>query len=195
MATYQINGTSAVTATSTRNNRGVIRHGGTITGTKFVSDALGEPLYGGGVYDTSSLNPSLRLAMKLFSSGNFARMVAEEWVIKRVTTKLAGATGHSRLLSGAADFPGFREPIHKIHTVSSELTATAIRQGKYDIYSGNFDSGYPVSDTTDHFYNIAGTKTASNDDAATPSRSTPGELVYRTGKPDPVQADYEAKTG
>ncbi len=33
------------------------------------------------------------------------------------------------------------------------------------------------------------------DEAATPSRSVPGEFAYKLGQPAPVQADYAAKTG
>lgn len=193
MATFQINGTSAVTATSTRNNRGVIRHAGNIGDTAFVNDALGEVMTGGGVNDTSSANPSVRLAMKLMSTGNFAKMLAEKWVMKRVTTELAGQA-RTRLLSGAAEFYT-RRPIHKIHTVSTVKTASALRANKWNEVTGRWDSGEPPVVASDHFANNAGTLTATNDDAATPSRSSPGELVYRTGKPDVEYDDYEAKTG
>jgi hypothetical protein len=194
MATYQIDGSTAVTGTSTRNNRGVIRYAGAIAGTKFVADTLGEPLYGGGVNDSTSAAPSARVAVKLFSAGNFAKMLAEKYIIRRVTTEMAGSTGRTKLLSGGSDM-GFRRSIHKIHTVSTVKTASAIRANKFNRYTGDWDTGEPPVVSSDHFANIAGTITATNDDAATPSRTTPGELVYRTGKPDPVQADYEEKTG
>lgn len=39
------------------------------------------------------------------------------------------------------------------------------------------------------------TETVSSDEAASPTRSVPGELVYRTGSKIPVQDNYKSKTG
>lgn len=175
MATKQADGTSAVTTTSTRNNRGVIRHGGVIGSTRFIARPIREvqPLMMGNiVWNNADIDVAL-------SSGIYNAQRAGKYVMKKVTTELAGLT-KTTLRSGGADF-GQRRPIHFIESIRTTFlhswTWTSNSEG-HPTYTG-------VKTTT---LNNFGT-----DDAARPSRLVPGELVYKTGRPLPVQDDYKPK--
>lgn len=123
------------------------------------------------------------LAYRL-SSGNFAVLTPLKYVMRRVSTELAGLT-KTILRSGASDF-GVRRSIHKLEAMRTNRVATAIRAGYWDEYNGVFTT----KPTNNNDISDFGT-----DHAATPTRAVPGELVYKTGKPLPVQANYPEKTG
>lgn len=176
MATKQVNG-SAVSNTSTRNDRGVIRRGGNIASTKFV--AQNELGAAGDMYASGVKMTNLSGLAKAVSAGTFAVMEVGAYIMRKVTSTLAGVA-NTTIQSGASDF-GNRNAIHKIENVR-----------------GTFLSG--LSWTKDHdgqptyTFTKSETHTAlGNDDAARPSLAVPGELVYVVGK-TPVQDDYKAKT-
>lgn len=176
MAVLQIDGT-AVTDSSTNNNGGTLRHAGTIASTLFQNQTLGTvPV------DSNYLVKQSQYvgAGKIVSAGDFNLLTANEYVIRRVSSTLAGVANTS-LLSGASDF-GHRHAIHKIERVRGTFL-----QGLSWTVSGE-DS--PVYTKT-----LSQSETVfANDEAARPSLATPGELVYRTGGPEPFMDDYEAKT-
>lgn len=112
-------------------------------------------------------------------------------IAKRLTTSLNDSP-NSFLLSGAA-VPSLVESIHYIKVctmgcsdgVRTRRLTSAIRQGKFNRYTGTFEAGYPV---------VAADSFAS-DNAAQPTRGTPGELTYKSSSLVPVNDVYKSKTG
>jgi len=91
---------------------------------------------------------------------------------------------NSTSLATTANDPTQLRSIHKRESYKVNRIATAIRAGYWNIYTGAWTT-LPTS-TTD---------SPGTDEAATPTRSVPGELVYKTGAKVPVQDNYKAKTG
>ena len=175
MATQQVNG-SAVTSTSTRNNGGAVIKAGT-SATLVDNVALGYSnvgVFGSSVADGT--NTDKALSAGTFSYNN------QSPIDKRVTTTLSGVS-NTYLQSGAAK-PDLVRSIHKLEVVRTRRLTTAIRAGYWNIYSGSFTT--PPTVAVDTF---------ATDEAATPTRSVPGELTYKTGAPTPVNDNYKAKTG
>jgi len=173
MATIQVNG-SAVTASSTNNNRGSVLNGGSTV--ELASVDLGYSdvgVFGSSVSDNN-------IADKALSSGVFAYN-NQSPVAKRLTKKLS-TVSNNYLVSGAA-VPSNVRSIHKLEVLRTRKTATAIRAGNWNMYTGQF---------TVQPDNII--DTLATDDAANPTREVPGELTYKTGAPEPVQDNYKEKT-
>lgn len=135
------------------------------------------------VIDNSSTNKAL-------SSGVFAYN-NQDPVAKRLTTSLA--TINNDTLQSGSSSPQLVQSIHyaKVCDVSCDQGVRtykytkAIRDGKFNIYSGKYDFGYPQSSIDVY----------EDDVAATPTRSVPGLLVYKTNKPVPVSGSYIKKNG
>lgn len=104
-------------------------------------------------------------------------------ITAKVTTEIAGVA--SSVLSNSANDPSQLRSINKRESYKSAGTATAMRAGYFNLYTGRFSPApTPV------------TETPGTDVAANPSRSAPGDLVFRTGAKLPVRnSDYKAKTG
>lgn len=188
MATVQTNGSSAVTSTSTVNNGGVMTANGTSAANVLRSQptaAAQAGVYANVVVDNSD-------ADKALSAGTFAYNNATPTAIK-ITTTLAG-TSNDFLRSGANDTDNARS-INKLETIRTLRTTTAIRNNKWNEYSGEWEAGFPTG-VVDSFWSISdGSGIAtSSDDAAAPTQSVPGELVYLQGNPVPKLDDYKAKT-
>lgn len=128
------------------------------------------------------------------SQGNINFMTAGKYVMRRVTDELAGVA-NTNLRSGGVS-PSFRRSIHKVESIYTRKVATAIRAGKWNIYSGTYSSPQPTN-AEEGIANIAGSTVTDGtaDHAATPTRAIPGELVYKEPKLTPVQDDYKAITG
>lgn len=174
MATQQVNG-SAVTATSTNNSGGAVINGGTTT----ILDSVDLGYSNVGVFGSSVVdgtNTDKALSAGTFSYSN------QSPVAKRVTTELSGVS--NTFLQSGASKPGLTRSIHKLEVVRTRRLTTAIRAGYWNIYSGSFTT--PPTVAVDTF---------ATDEAATPTRSVPGELTYKTGAPTPVNDNYKAKTG
>ena len=131
----QSNGTSAVTGTdwtgngaSTVNNRGVIRFPGTIAGSRFNNGgmSLGDTntLTGPIIYNSSSLTSLRKRVSVPLSGGNFATMTAGAYVMRKVTTTLAGVANTS-LLTGASDY-SIRRSIHKKTSFRSTFLSSVV---------------------------------------------------------------------
>lgn len=175
MSVAQVNG-SAVTSTSTKNDRGVIRRGGNIASTRFTAkNVLGESDY---VSSGVKLTTNSGLA-KSVSAGTFAVLAVRKYIIRKVTTTLAGVA-NTVLQSGASDF-GNRRAIHK--TESARTTFLSALSWTAD------NDGMPTYAFTKSQKNTA----FGNDNAASPTLAVPGELVYIVGN-TPVLDDYAAKT-
>jgi hypothetical protein len=175
MATAQTNG-SASTSSSTDNNGGTIKANGSGSGTFNASKTAQNKT---GVFGSTVVDNNV--ADKALSAGSFAYNNARP-IAKKTTDSLSGVA-NTVLQSGAAD-PNGRKSIHKIESVVTRKLTTAIRNNKWNEYSGEWEAGFPQS-STDNF---------GNDDAANPNSSVPGELTYKTGAKLPVNDDYKAKT-
>lgn len=136
-------------------------------------------------------------ADKAFSAGTFAYNNPKP-IAKRVTTEINGSPNNV-LLSGASApslFVSIVVSIHKIQvwdgagyiegTRTTKLTS-AIREGKWNQYTGEFDMGYPQS-SVDEFGQP-------QDQAANVGWNSPGKLTYKYGSPLPTSDFYKIKTG
>lgn len=190
MATVQVDGSSAVTRTSTVNNGGTAINVGS-SSTILDNRALGannQTVFGSTVVS----NAVVDYADPALSGGTFAYSNNRPTAVK-LTTTLAGSVSNTFLRSGASDL-GSRRSIHRQEKVRTTRTTTAIRAGYWNIYTGTW-STTPTT-AVDNFWDIANdtTSSTSTDQAATPTRSVPGELTYKLGQPSPVSVDYPAKT-
>lgn len=174
MATQQVDG-SAVTSSSTNNNHGVAKNVGSAASVLETSNLGGSNV---GVFGSTPVDGDN--ADKALSGGTFAYN-NESPVAKRVSTSLSGVS-NTVLRSGAAQ-PGLVRSIHKLETLRTRRLTTAIRAGYWNIFSGTFSTPPTVA-----------VDSLATDNAATPTRSVPGSLVYKTGKLAPVQDVYKAKT-
>lgn len=113
-------------------------------------------------------------ADKALSSGLFAYNSSIP-VAKKLSTMLS-AVSNNVLLSGAAQ-PGQRRKVHKLEGVTTSLVTTAIREGYYNVVTGEFASPYP-SGSVDSF---------GTDDAVDQN-----ELQYMYGSLTPAMASYGA---
>lgn len=190
MATQQING-SPVTSTSTKNYGGVVKTNGS-TSAPVSSESVvlaGEGVFGSVVVD--GLNTD-----KALSAGTFAFNNRQPVAIK-VTQELSGVA-NDFLLSGANNVKDIRSIQYQqvqgdgglVDGVRTVKTTKAIREGKWDLYTGKFDSGYPQV-AIDEFVGVDG---VSGDEAAKVNRLDPGVLVYKLSKGVPVTDNYDKKT-
>lgn len=188
MATVQNDGTSSVTSSSTVNSGGVITANGTVLSNIVRSQSTAAAQ--AGVY--SNVVVDNNTASKALSGGTFAYDNQRPTAVKTSTT-LSGVT-QTFLRSGANDTDNARS-IHKVEKIRTRRTTTAIRNNKWDEYAGVWESGYPVN-AVDNFWSISAGSgvSSSSDDAAAPTRSSPGELTYMIGNPNPKTDDYKAKT-
>lgn len=89
----------------------------------------------------------------------------------------------SLVFRNASIYPQYTRSIKYIESRTTSKVATAIRAGKYNIYTGKFSVGFPAS-STDNF---------GNDEAARVTFSAPGSLTFMvTGKTATTQ-NYPAK--
>lgn len=189
MATIQTDGSSSVTSTSTKNSGGAFTVSGKspnstqLTAQQSASEQVG--VFGSTVYDNSN-------ADKALSGGTFAFNNSRPTAMKTTST-LAGVS-RPFLVSGANDTDNKRS-IHKLEKIRTRRITTAIRNNKWNRYTGSWDAGFPVN-AVDDFWSLAtGSGSAtSTDQAAAPTMSVPGELVYKLSNPVPVLADYKEKT-
>lgn len=113
---------------------------------------------------------------KILSGGVFGKLTEGNYTIRGLPTTLAGAVSSSVLVSGASDW-GVRKPIPKLETTR------ALGVNSWDYVTGAITKGGTAGDSVSF----------GNDTAARPTNAVPGKLVYFTGNPVPVSANYAAK--
>ena len=181
MATKQTDGVSDVTAQSTSNDGGVMKANGTVS--SGVVSSVGTPrtdlgVFGSTVIDNDSSDKALLGGV--FGYNN------ERPIAKKITVSLS-TVSNDFLVSGAGDPANIRS-IHKIESVRTRKLTTAIRNNKWNEYSGEFDSGFPQVQV-DSF---------GEDAAANPTREVPGQLNYIAGNENtilvPKSDTYKPKT-
>lgn len=183
MAVKQVNG-NPVTATSTVNDGGIIRRGGTIASQRFTATEIGDStsVHGSQIIEGDDIGKALDGAEFNINLG--------QGVIRMVTAALADAA--SDALLGGSDF-GVRRSIHKFEKARNSFLSTWS-------WSSNSEGGVTysgtVTDTTIGVYGISQEADAPSlgDVAAVPTRLAPGRLVYKESKPIPVADAYPAKT-
>jgi hypothetical protein len=167
--------------TGTKNNGGVAVNVGS---SKLLSNrTLGatEAATGSVVVDGTDTNKAL-------SAGTFAYN-DQKPVAKRLSTTLA-TVSNTTLLSGAL-VPSQIKSVNSINSVITNKFTTAVRAGYFNIYNGKF-----VNTNTGGAYSVpSATDTFPTDNAANPTRSSPGSLRYGIGSRTPVSGSYKAKTG
>lgn len=190
MATQQING-SPVTSKSTKNYGGVVKTNGASSAPVSTENVVLDNVnvFGSVVVDGSE-------ADKALLSGTFAFNNSHPIAMK-VSQELSGVP-NDFLLSGANNVKDIKSIQYQqvkdgstlTDGVRTRKTTKAIREGKWDIYTGKFDAGYPEV-AVDAFDGIDG---VSGDEAAKVNRLSPGTLVYKLSKGIPVSEAYDKKT-
>lgn len=174
----------AISANAYKNRGGTILYAGNIDTSSFnVTNAPGMTTIGFRSGMSGSNPPpvsSTSGCQKSVSSGNYGKMTAGKYVIMCVTDELAG-------VSNTVIFNSANAPIRKsIHKLTSQKVAFLRTWSWTGLHDGVLQFTKTVSKTTLSF---------GTDDAASPTRSIPGELVYMETGIVPTQADYSAKTG
>lgn len=191
MATIQQGGSAVVgtywTGTSTNNDHGTAVNVGA-SATVLETRTLGASnvgVFASTPYDGGSADEAL-------SAGTFAYNNKRP-IAQKLTTTISGVS-NTTLRSGANDQSSLRV-IHRQEKVRTNRFCTAFRAGQFNLYTGKYSPA--ATDAVDAFWDNAGntTSSTSTDQAATPTRAVPGELVYKTGKLAPVMDNYKAKTG
>lgn len=172
MATEQQGG-SAVTASSTINNGGTAINVGTST----VLDTRAPGAAAKTVFASTPISGVH--AEKSVDAGTFA-FDNQTGLIMRVTDSLA-TVSNDVLVSAADDVVNARS-INQVSGINISDRTSAIRAGAWNAYSGEFSPAV-TGDLTD--FGI--------DNAANPSRATPGELAYMDGSPNPTTDEYSKK--
>jgi len=130
------------------------------------------------------------------TSYTFATMTAGRYVMRRggANTEWLAGVASTTLRSAGSEY-GIRRSIHRRESVRTVQTATAIRAGYWNIYSGTWSTRPTEQDditTWDDEYGT-GSSAGVHDDTTLGTSAKPGELVYRESKPLPKQDDYKAK--
>lgn len=183
----KVNGSAFSVAPNARNsgtkeNGGSITRSGTIASGKFTSVVVSR--YNSAVFGSTVIEASSTVkdyATKSLSAGTFVYNNPKP-IAMRYSTTISGTS--NTVLQSGANKPGITRSIHKLETLRTRRFTTAIRANKYNRTTNTFDSGYPA---------IA-VDSLGTDNAAAPSRSVPGQLVFKLGQPVPVTQNYSAKT-
>lgn len=177
MATIQQNGSQVTgnyyTGGSTANNRGTAMRVGSQSSILENRDSYGYDagFVGSKVVDATDTDPAI--------GGVDIQVNTVRPIAPRLTSTIATQT--NTVLLSIANEP-YVESIHNITGVITNQTATAFRTG-FNMFTNTYVSG--VNTQTDVF---------ADDNAALPTRSVPGQLVYQIGSKVPVTSNYKAKT-
>lgn len=124
--------------------------------------------------------------------GTFGEQEAENFIMKKFNGNVHGQA-NTDLQSGAADYG--RNKVHRITALRTSRVTTAIRAGRWNIFTGQFTSAPTVSNDYTSM-DIDGTNVPDDESKdSTTKYGTKGELVYNHGGRTVKQQDYEAKTG
>jgi len=199
MATAQINGSATTVSpygyiVEADNNDGTMKANGTITSNKMESVKTVVPTvdaFGSKVVEDSVTQKDY--AGKAVSAGTFAYNNVKP-ISSLITDVLAGVSDNAIKTPGN-DKDVIRS-INRAENQKSVLFTKAIRENKYNRYTGKFDAGYPASQTIIPWAlsRTGPPADGTSDDAANPSQTVPGELTYMRGSTVPYNDNYKAKT-
>lgn len=188
MATAKTNGNDYtlppnVTGSGSKNKGGSVTKGGSLT--SGILSNVTVTAYNAGVFGSTVIQDTVTVkdyAGKALSGGTF-RYTARTPITFKVTTSLAGSS--TNVFKTSANTPDLIRSIHKLETLRTRRVTTAIRAGNWNIVTGTFSAAPTVA-----------VDSLGTDNAANPTRSSPGQLTYKGGAPNPVTTnDYKAKTG
>ena len=171
MATVQIDGSSAVTSTSTINNGGVMKaNGGDVTGALLSANATANPELG--VFAStvvSGVNTDAAIA------GEFAHN-HQEPISFLMTSELGGSANTA--LRSPADVNAYVRNPAPLEVLRTRRLTTAIRAGEWNIYTGQCGTEPTVA--VDPWWSISAATgvSAVPDTAATPTQDVPGYLHF-----------------
>ena len=151
-------------------------------------DGVSVARYNSGVFGSTVINNND--ADKAIDAGTFAYNNNKP-VAKRYSVKL-NTLNNSVLQSGASQ-PSLIQSIHYIKVctmgcsdgVRTRRLTSAIRDNRFNLFTGEFEAGYPVV-AADNF---------DQDNATRPTRTDPGSLTYKSSSVVPVNDSYKSKTG
>lgn len=167
--------------TDARNNRGTMKANGTSAANVLNSVSTRAP-----VVSTFASTPiSSGVTVKDYAApanvnGTFAHNHTKP-ISSLITTELAGLTNNAILSPG--DDGDVVRSINKLETLRTRRFTTAIRANKYNRVTNTFDNGFPV----------VATDALSTDNAANPTRTSPGRLIYLSGGLVPKLDIYKSK--
>ena len=100
-----------------------------------------------------------------------------------IAQRSSDPVGSKRPLRNGSIYPAYVRSINYIESASTVLTATAIREGKFNVSTGKFATSYPAT-ATDAF---------GNDNAARASFDSPGTITFMNTGSSPTNHALEAK--
>ena len=174
------------------NDVGTIRGAGNVASSRFVKDALTL-----GRSEVITIVSGVNGVREVNGTGG-REFNGGDQVIRKVTNDIAGAS-NTVLLTGGSNSANRPFSIKQVAAASSHQYKTAVRTGGWQEYSGVFSPAVKVvssgfwSQATDTDTSSV-IKSSGVDNAANPTKTVPGELVYRQGGKLPKQDDYKAKT-
>jgi hypothetical protein len=164
------------------NNSGVVLKAAT---TSNILNNVARPLLRDGTPFGSTVVVGVN-AQSAVPLGNFAYN-NERPLVKGFTTTLNGggfASSANAIRSTGNAATNLTSGIHPISSVRTRLEKTAFREGRFNMFTGKYNVGYPDVQLDDLGVDIA----------AVPSRLNPGRLHYTYSKRI-VSTGYESKTG
>ena len=177
----------AITANPFRHNGATVLGGGNIDGVNVTNDltlATNAFVRKSKVVRAVSPDESGNLGtLRPLSGGTFAGQVAGSYIMRRVTTTLAGSVANTVLKSGASDYgnrPYANAGIQEILDITSVDMYTGVAT-----FGGNRGSGVPYIKPDDG---------SEVNFEAFPTDAVPGSLAYMVTGILPTQADYPPKT-
>lgn len=157
------------------------------------------------VNDSSLLTGERLVTAYAISSGDFGKLTANRYIIRRVSTIIAGLSNNHTLLSGGSDF-GYRRSIAYTESFRGSflagLTWTTVSGLNSQGYNNSADLPiftYVYSNTVSATGQNSATATnppslGSQDAAARPSYATPGQLTYKSANPVITNDVYKSHT-
>lgn len=189
----QADGT-AVTTTSTRNNRGVIATGSTISNTLFVKVQPANIVSGVAPRTTEPIDGNQ--TDKAITGGTFAYN-GGSGVIVKITTSLAGSSITKDFARSGGNQPDQLRSINQKAVGSAAGYYNSYKTAKLDILSGTFVvAPSAVQEAFTFNSGVTSTNSGETDEAANPTRTIPGEFVYALGTGSGfVYGNYPTKNG
>ena len=166
--------TKAISANVTNNDGGSAVQIGTSSVLSNLALGLQNPATGSVVIDGTDTDKSV-------DSESFAKN----------TQRPLGQRLTSPLIS-ASNYPTYIRSVNGIESFDSPGTATGIRAGYWNIYSGQWETDPTVSYDNMH---KAVTGTTNIDNNVHVNRANTGSLTFLNGSKNPVNQDYDSKKG
>lgn len=174
-------GNPITAASNQRVDGGVIRQAGTVRTSRFIGKLLTEGCIRIGNIVFQSPTNWHNQVFKALSSGTFNSQRLRKFIIRRVTTEIA------TVASNAIRFGSDLGLTRKFNSITQYRNAT-LRSWSIAMGTNDAPASYSWTYGNRNLYDMGA------DHAATFTYAVPGELVYKGPKPDPVMADYKART-